>query len=209
MHWEILSKDQRILFGKLAFLRKFNAYLAGGTALAIHLGHRTSEDFDFYMSKEFNSEMLSSSMRRLLHGFVRSQVAYGTVSGDCKKVHISCFYYDYPLIKPLVRDRHVDLASVEDIGAMKLIAISQRGKRRDFLDVYTLSKMYGLDELMRWVIKKYRNIDSYILLKGLTYFEDADNDATARGFELFKMVEWEKVKKYISNETFRLTKKLL
>lgn len=209
MHWEILNKNQKPLLGKLAIFRKIGAYLAGGTALALHLGHRSSEDFDFYTPKEFNPETFESAIRHSLQGFARNQVAYGTVTGDYKKVHISCFYYDYPLIRPLVKTEHVDLASVEDIGAMKMVAISQRGKRRDFLDVYVLAKIYGLAELVSWTRKKYRSIDSYIILKGLTYFEDADNDASARGFGLFKPVEWKKVKKYISSEALRIARKII
>lgn len=209
MHWEILNKNQKSLLGKLVIFRKIGAYLAGGTALALHLGHRSSEDFDFYAPKEFNAETFESAIRRNLPGFVRNQVAYGTVTGDYNKVHVSCFYYNYPMIRPLVRTGHVNLASVEDIGAMKLIAISQRGKRRDFLDVYVLSKLYGLDELVGWVRKKYRSVDIYTILKGLTYFEDADNDASARGFGLFKPVEWASIKKYISSETLRIARKII
>ncbi|MBI2342229.1 MAG: nucleotidyl transferase AbiEii/AbiGii toxin family protein, partial [Deltaproteobacteria bacterium] len=76
MHWEILNKNQKPLLGKLVIFRKIGAYLAGGTALALHLGHRSSEDFDFYVPKEFNSETFESAIRRSLPGFARNQIAY-------------------------------------------------------------------------------------------------------------------------------------
>ena len=68
---------------------------------------------------------------------------------------MSFFSYEYPLIKPLVKIEYIDLLSIEDIAAMKIIAVVQRGTKRDFIDIYYLLRRYGLDKLFKLTEKKY------------------------------------------------------
>jgi len=97
---------------------------------------------------------------------------------------ISFFYYGYPLIRDLQVYRGLKLASLEDIGCMKIDTISSRGKKRDFVDLYFILK-YGrmsLKEYFRFFDAKYgsENYNLYHVLKGLVYFEDAEKDPDLR-----------------------------
>lgn len=142
-YWEILNKPQKQVFSKLSFLRDLGAYLAGGTALALQIGHRTSIDFDFYTPKHFKSghiiELIKKTFPELKIKIIRDiKNTFEAVLNS--RVKLSLFFYDYKLLKKPADLENTSVISLEDIAAMKLIAISQRGKRRDFIDFYYLLK---------------------------------------------------------------------
>ena len=114
---------------------------------------------------------------------------------------MSFFKYPYPLIKPLQKLEIVDVASLEDIAAMKIIAISQRGKKRDFIDTYFLMKILGLREIIEYTKEKYPRFNIYVGLQGLIYFKDADEDLEKDRFRLLKDINWKEIKRYIVKET--------
>ncbi len=85
------------------------------------------------------------------------------------------------------------IASIEDIAAMKALAIAQRGKRRDFIDIYHLIKLFGLKKILSWAKEKYPTYQDLIFLKGLTYFEDAEKEERSTP-------TWDQIKKEIIAE---------
>jgi len=92
------------------------AYLAGGTALALQIGHRISVDLDFFTKQEFNETQLMTKLTSLPE-FVQDGTAKWTVWG---------FYYKYPLLEETVLFEGVQLAALPDIAAMKIHAIEDR-----------------------------------------------------------------------------------
>ena len=86
------------------------------------------------------------------------------------------------------------LAGIEDIAAMKLAAITGRGSRKDFIDLYFLLQKYNLKEMLRFYRNKYFDGSEYLVLKSLTYFADAENDIEV---ETIKDISWFKIKTYI------------
>lgn len=204
MHLEVLGGERSKLFYELSFLSKAGCYLAGGTALALQLGHRTSVDFDFYIKKHFKKNTLSDLFQdnlahwplKILRDF---DDTFEIQAG--KDIHLSCFYYRYSPLEKYIDISGVKVASIADIAAMKLVAISQRGKRRDFVDMYYLIKDFGLKKIIDWTSQKYPHFDIYSGLRGLLYFEDADNDAEIMRIKVFdKSVKWPLVKKFIKRE---------
>jgi predicted nucleotidyltransferase component of viral defense system len=95
----------------------------------------------------------------------------------------------------LVTDEHLAVASLEDIAAMKLAAIIQRGTRRDYFDLSVLLERFGLKRLLDFASKKYKGFNEYIALQALTYFEDAEHDPEAARLKPFASVGWEEVKR--------------
>jgi len=87
---------------------------------------------------------------------------------------------------------------------MKIIAISLRGKRRDFIDIYFLIREFGLKKIIEFIKEKYPMFNIYVGLQGLVYFKDADEDPEKGRFRLLKEVEWEGVKDYILKETNKI-----
>lgn len=182
-----------------------NAYLAGGTSLALRLGHRISIDFDFFSPTKFDPIMLANSLKKV--GQFDIDTAAGiTLVGQFNNVKFSYFQYDYPLLNPTDNYQGVSLASVEDVVAMKLVAISDRNTKKDFIDLYTichqgmtLETMFGLYD------KKYQVLEEnkYTLMKSMTYFEEADMDNMP---EMLINISWNEVKDFFVSESLRLGK---
>jgi len=200
----ILDKKRIGLLKKLGFIEKYGFYLAGGTALALQIGHRDSLDFDFYTEKKFDSQKLREEFDKRFKKVQEIHIAEGTLGLDVDGIGVSFFKYSYPLIRPLEKMESIYLASKEDIAAMKIIAISQRGKRRDFVDIYFLITEFGLEKIIEFVKEKYPMFNIYVGLQGLVYFKDADEDPEKGRFRLLKEVEWEGVKDYILKETNKI-----
>jgi len=182
------------------------AYLAGGTALALQIGHRTSIDLDFFTQHEFNEKTLAAKLATL-PAFVQDGTAQWTVWGKIGKTKFSMFYYKYPLLEKTVPFKGLQLASLPDITAMKIHAIEDRGTRRDFIDVYLLSKKYTLEKMLDFYQKKYAVLEDhfYSILRSLDYFEDAEQEKQMP--QMLVNVSWENVKEYFRKETNRLTEK--
>jgi len=202
----MLDKKRRDLLKKLSFLEKYGFYLAGGTALALHIGHRISLDFDFYTEREFDARKLREKFDKEFKKVQETYIAEDTLGLEIDSIGMSFFKYPYPLIKPLQKVENIYLASLEDIAAMKIIAISQRGKRRDFIDIYFLIEIFGLKKIIDITIKKYPMFNIYVGLQGLVYFKDADDDI--KKISLLKNVDWEEVKSYILKEVNKVKNSL-
>lgn len=209
MHWEILDPIRQKLLPKLVVAKAYGFYLAGGTALALQLGHRTSVDFDFYAPKKFDEMRFETDLVQQLNGFKVTQRSSGTLIGQVQRVDLSFFYYPYPLLEPLIATESLNLVSVADLAAMKLIAISQRGVRRDFLDLYVIAKDRGLSSVFDWTREKFPQFDPYVCLKALTYFEDADRDESGRGMQLKEDIAWPKIKVFFEQQAKTLARKWL
>lgn len=195
IHWEVLDRKRLEILPKLEFLRKeYGFYLAGGTALALQMKHRTSIDFDFYGPRDFDPQVLFRKLKRQFKTLVSTHTAEGTLMVGYQDIEMSFFRYAYPLLKPLVRTEYLDLLSIQDIASMKIIAIVQRGTKRDFVDVYYLLKRLGLHSMVKFTEQKYPVFNRYIGLRALTYFEDADEDKSRRRLETFEKISWEKIK---------------
>jgi len=200
MFLEIFDRKRKKLLSELSFLNKYGFYMAEGTALALQIGHRTSLDFDFYTRKRFDSRKLREEFDRRFKEIREIYIAEDTLGLSVNGIGISFFRYPYPLIKSCQKIDSICLASKEDIAAMKILAISQRGKKRDFIDIYFLIKEFGLSQVIEFIKEKYPMFNVYVGLQGLTYFKDADEDPEKRRFKLFKEVRWNEVKKFIIKE---------
>jgi len=193
------------LLGAQKITRGF--YLAGGSALALHLGHRISVDLDFFTPRSFDVAALA---RRLgtVGVFVQEQRKKDTLLGTLDQIKVSFFRYPYPMLAQRANVLNTALASVPDIGAMKLEAIGTRGKKRDFIDLYFICQAgNSLASVLEWYREKYRGIQINLVhyVKALTYFEEAEADPMPR---MLKRVSWDTVKKFFEKQAPVLMKNL-
>jgi predicted nucleotidyltransferase component of viral defense system len=205
MHNEILSATQQsalAVLSQVTPLRSF--YLAGGTALALHLGHRESVDFDFFQPASFDPQTLLATLPapppvRVL------QAARNTLTVEFQRIKTSFFAYPHSLVKPLEPGPHgFALASVADIAAMKLAAIAGRGARKDFVDIYFICReCFPLREAFHNMQAKFTNqqYDLYHVLRSLTYFADAESEPMPK---LRQPVDWSQIKNFLTAEAVRL-----
>jgi nucleotidyltransferase AbiEii toxin of type IV toxin-antitoxin system len=176
----ILTEAQQTvleLLSRVGEVRTF--YLAGGTALTLHLGHRRSRDFGFFHGKDFLPQDLLSSLREARPVRVL-QEATGTLMVMLREVPTSFFRYDYPLLRPLHESPwSLSVADPEDIAAMKPAALAGRGSRKDFVDLYVYTRNVApLEQIFSCFREKYRgvSVDPYHLVRSLTFFEDAEGE---------------------------------
>ncbi|MDH4272268.1 MAG: nucleotidyl transferase AbiEii/AbiGii toxin family protein [Candidatus Aminicenantes bacterium] len=159
------------------FMRPF--YLAGGTGCALHIGHRRSRDFDFFSRAEFEILPVQNTLRNQGR-FVADYSDAGTLVGRLDDTKISLFHYPYPLLEEAVDYLGVRVASLVDIGCMKIDAISSRGTKRDFVDLYFIHKTLGLDlkTFFGYFERKFgpEGFNRHHVLKSLVYFDDADKE---------------------------------
>jgi len=182
-------------------------YLAGGTAAALHMGHRVSVDLDFFSPAPFDSAQLADRLPDVGR-FRLERLGEGTLLGELQDVRISFFRYRYPLIAEPVQVLGVTVAGLADIVAMKLDAISQRGTRRDFIDLYIIAQTgLSLSEALHHYRHKYAGLDLNLvhLIKSLTYLADAEGDPMP---QMLVDLSWEEVKAFFQWEARALFESL-
>jgi len=195
------AKKYLEILGRSGLLSNF--YLAGGTGLALQLGHRISEDFDFFTTIDFTPRNFSSDLSKIFK-FQEKQTSKGTLIGSINGIRFSLFNYDYPLIYPAVEYLSLKIADIRDIAAMKIDTIGSRGMKRDFIDLYYICRFgYELNFLFKIYEKKYHTSSPSIthLKKSLIYFEDADSDQMPR---MIKNIKWSDVKDWYKKEIIKL-----
>jgi predicted nucleotidyltransferase component of viral defense system len=158
-------------------------YLAGGTVLYLKYHHRISEDFDFftYPDVDFSILQLQKKIEKIPAKIEHLLFDEDTLIVLINDIKFSFFSYKYPLLKPTIRlaDIPLDIASDEDIACMKVVAIAQRGSKKDFYDLWFLMKRHNWS--LKYVIElaktKYQNLSIGVILKSIIYFEDAEKES--------------------------------
>jgi hypothetical protein len=190
------------------FLR--NYYLAGGTGLALQLGHRISTDLDWFST---NRRLLGPEREHIgltLGASGAFQVALeqdGMLFAKLFGTDVSFVHQPHALLEPTIDHLGVQLASPTDIGLMKIAAINSRGTRRDFVDVYCLRETVTLDRLLELSTVKYSDRPSFlaIAIRALAYFEDAEHQPMPR---LLWPVRWTDVREYCETSVRRVSRRL-
>lgn len=185
-------------------------YLAGGTALALQIGHRLSTDLDWFSA----SRKLISVEREAILSVLQTSEQLQVVSEQDGMLFLRLFGTDVSLIfqqHSLLEDPVIylglQLASPTDIGLMKLAAINSRGTRRDFIDLYCLRDLVSLDQLLALIPQKYTNRPDFLTIsvRALAYFADAEQQPMPR---MHNPVHWEDVKAYCQDTSRKLARHL-
>jgi predicted nucleotidyltransferase component of viral defense system len=177
-------------------------YLVGGTALALQIGHRLSVDLDFFTSHKKNINDIESELL-FLDGFKLNTKNNYALFAEFKGVKVDILNYPYKFIAEPIKHNGITLCSKEDICAMKLKTVMNRGAKKDFYDIYFLLQEFSLTKMFELFEKKYTNIEPNAIIRSLTYFEDAEESENP---VLLKEVSltWEKVKETIVNYVRRM-----
>lgn len=170
--------------------------LAGGTALALQLGHRISIDLDFFSYQPFNANELTkriSSDFRLDKEFI--EIEENTLNCIINNVRVQFLTHNYQQVRPDLNDGTIRLYSLSDSAAMKLNAVTNRGAKKDFFDIAALLEVFSLKDMLNFYTKKYNVVNYQHVLKSLSYFEDAESEMNP---VCLKKQNWTTVKKKVS-----------
>lgn len=205
-HWKVVTQEMR---GLIAFLdrqewiKRF--YLAGGTALALQLGHRRSVDLDFFSeTDELNVGSREEVIFKLqLTGIQVIENVGGNLLMLANGVRLGFFSYGYPMIQETLSLENLRLASMIDIGLMKCDALITRGSRKDFYDLFYIARQIPLDRLLEYGAVKYAYYRDFPIsvVERMVAFDNADRDIQP---ELLDHLPWDAVRGYFAEEAKRL-----
>ena len=167
-----------------------DARLVGGTALALLLGHRNSVDLDLFGTIDLVDLVNSNTLEKVgQQTIIRNSPSI--ITSLINSVKVDFVNYQYPWLEDALNIEGIRIGGLQDIGAMKLAAITGRGTRKDFIDLFFLLKQFSLKELLEFFTTKYKDGSPYLVLKSLTYFDDAESDNIP---VMHKKADWGKVK---------------
>lgn len=211
IHLNSLPEISAKVILKLAKLPIWNDfYLAGGSGLALQINHRISVDFDLFSYNNRLGGIERGKLRKIIgeSGNITIRTAKDwTLEVVLNGILISFFYYDYPLVEPLLKFNSIKIASIADIGLMKLASIVGRGSKKDFIDIYFILKEYtSLEQLLILSKEKFKEVPSFDIqaLQALVYFEDAELERMPK---MIREVNWNEVKDFTRKQVGTLSKK--
>jgi hypothetical protein len=178
--------------------------LAGGTGLALQLGHRRSDDLDFFRAGDFDVDATLAGLGGIASVAVQSRTA-GTIHALLGGVRVSFLSAEAPLLFPGTPYRGLVVADSRDIAVMEVVAIGGRGARKDFVDLYFYLRSGGsLEDVFAMLRKRFARVDfnEYHLLRSLAYFDDAETEPMPR---MLRRVAWREIRKAIEGEVRRLS----
>ncbi|MCX6810005.1 MAG: nucleotidyl transferase AbiEii/AbiGii toxin family protein [Candidatus Berkelbacteria bacterium] len=174
MYPEVLKAENKKIFPRLSQFKKF--YLAGGTSLALQIGHRISVDFDFFSTKEIDKKLLYQVNQVFPKSKIRPTINNsGELTVFVDDVKLTFLYYPFGIVLKPIEYQNVNLLQIEEIAASKAHTIGRRGSFKDYVDLYfIISKKYcTLEEIIKLAKKKYGDeFSARLFLEQLIYLED-------------------------------------
>jgi len=196
IHPETLQLLKRLQ--EIDYLKNFR--LVGGTALALQIGHRLSLDLDLFAFSTLEvtpvlDQIDSVGKIKIIN---QSPKVLNILIDDIKVDFVT---YQYDFLKPIEVIDNIRLASIVDIAAMKLSAITSRGAKKDFIDLFFLLKAFSLAQMFEYYYSKFPSASDFLVVKSLTFFNDADTEPMPR---MLVPISWEDVKDKIIHEVGKL-----
>ena len=194
LHYEAIDPSTLEVLKRLLQIPVFSGLrLVGGTSLALQLGHRKSIDIDLFGSLEADDLSVSDALKIFKTVTIVQKTENITIY-SIEGIKVDIVNYTYPWLAPIKEDDGIRMADIEDIAAMKLSAVTGRGAKKDFVDIAFLMRQYSLKQLMQFYNKKYYDGSEFLVLKSLTYFEDADHEPDP---VMLQTMRWEDIKRSI------------
>jgi predicted nucleotidyltransferase component of viral defense system len=183
------------------YLNQF--FLVGGTALALQMGHRFSIDLDLFTTSDFDQEELLTSLRNDFEVVVEV-ISPSIMITRIENVKVDFVRFRYGLLFPIQLAEGIRMLDMRDIAPMKLDAVTKRGSKKDFYDIYFLFQQMSLQSILDLYNEKFQHSTLFHVLKSLTYFNDAEEQSDPIVFE--KSLDWKSVKETIESEVKKIYK---
>jgi Nucleotidyl transferase AbiEii toxin, Type IV TA system len=174
---EAVNEDLINLVEKLQEKDYLNDFiLVGGTGLALQIGHRRSIDINLFCKIDFDVNSVLENLEKDF-SFSLDFQDKNTIKGSINGIKVDLISHNYKYLKEPLEIDNLEIASLEDITAMKLNAVSNDGSRvKDFIDLYYLLDLFEMEAVLSFYQHKYELRSSLNVLKSLNYFNDVNLD---------------------------------
>lgn len=176
MHQEAIISEARKIFDNLSHFPDF--YLAGGTGLALQLGHRISVDFDLFWEKDVPHDLLSKVSRVFKDFQVEVVVNHSEqLTTAIEKINLTFCKYPFPVILEFIEYQGIKILTCSEIAAMKAYALGRRVTFKDYVDLYFVfkEKIATLEDVIALCKKKYgKEFNPRLFLEQLVYLKDVE-----------------------------------
>jgi len=194
LHLKSISPELLELLTQLMHNDVFKHYnLVGGTALALQIGHRISIDIDLFGNCEIDEIAVLDQLNAFgpVHVLKKSKnILICSVQG----IKVDIVNYSYPILENTLISDGIRMVGLKDIAAMKMNAISGRGSKKDFIDVYYLLQYFTLEVMIDLYLQKYSNGSEFLVRKSLTFFDDAEEEEMP---VMLEDISWDRIKERI------------
>lgn len=201
LHYETIDPPTLELLKSLQAFPEFkDLRLVGGTSLALQIGHRKSIDLDLFGKMNLDADELTELIQPLGNITILKNsrnIHVFTING----IKVDIVNYTYPWLNDAIFIDSLQLADQRDICAMKLAAVTGRGTRKDFIDIYFLLRSFSMETMFDLYMQKYTDASSFMVIKSLTYFDDAEDEPEPY---MFEPVNWDLIKAEIRKQTSEL-----
>ncbi len=197
LHYSTIYPKTLQLLKELQQIEFLNEYfLVGGTSLALQIGHRISIDLDLFAYSEMDVSPIIDYIDPLGKIKIVNQTPK-ILNLFIDGIKVDFVSYRYNFIEPPLKIDNLKLASIQDIAAMKLSAITGRGSRKDFIDLYFILQKYSLPQIFDFYNSKFPDGTDFLVFKSLTYFDDAEIEPMPK---MINPINWDDVKNKIIQE---------
>jgi hypothetical protein len=191
LHFRTVEPQTLELLRKIQEVHEFqNLRLVGGTGLALQYGHRKSIDIDLFGEIDLDNDELASILAEI-GNLEKLNLSKSIKIFKLNNIKVDIVNYPYKWLRDAILEDNLKIADVTDIAAMKLSAITNRGTKKDFIDIYYLLKKFSLKEMLDFYAEKYNDGNVFLVLKSLVYFDDAETEPMPF---MFEQVDWQKLK---------------
>ena len=174
MHPEAITSEQKKVFNNLKNFPEY--YLAGGTALALQIGHRISVDFDLFSPNDLPDNLLKKIRKIFKVSKIKVQISHSEqLTLSLNGAQLTFVRYPYPLIFKLITYQGVKFLSVPEIAATKAYTVGRRPNFKNYVDLYFIlkEKFISLPGIINICEKKYKDeFNDRLFLEQLVYLED-------------------------------------
>lgn len=174
MNTNIFNTDQEKL---LAFIQTFSSeyYLVGGTAIALHLGHRRSIDFDLFTDHTFDPMIVRNKINKYKHIEYTFSQGSGELTVLIEHVKFTFFHYPFVIERPIDFNPYIRLPDLITLGAMKAFALGKRAKWKDYVDMFFIFQRYSFQEVVEKTDSIFKDeFNEKLFRTQLAYFADID-----------------------------------
>jgi len=188
LHKEILTREQIDLLPLVGKFEK-DFILVGGTAIALHIGHRQSIDFDLFSYEEFKNEKIKRKILRygkIEETYVSEPQEYTFLLNSVKMTFLT---YPYEVKNVVLFDKIIQMPDLLSLAAMKAFALGRRGKWKDYVDLFFILKnFHSMKEISLRGLEIFGNeYNEKIFREALCYFDDINYSEKVQfisGFEI-------------------------